>query len=344
MRTTPKRRSLISGTISTVSWGLALVYLSRRLYRELTRESVRGKVVLVTGGSRGLGLAMARELAQRGAHLVLCARTSSQLEKAQSELEAKGSQILTVEADLRDQGQASKVVTKTIDRFGRIDILINNAGMMITGPENVMSEEDYKAVMDTNLWSALYMTNEVLPFFKQQGHGHIVNICSIGGKFAVPHMLPYSVSKFALAGLSQGLASELAKDNVKVTTVFPNLMRTGSPRNITVKGDHQREYRWFKVAGSLPLLSQGATDAAKQIINGIETGRAELVLTLPAKLVAVAQGIAPGVLSAAGKLANRFLPESQDTQTKTGQESESQITRGKIGRISDQAAKDYNQL
>src|SRR5947208_13760729 len=114
--------------------------------------------------------------------------------------------------------------------------------------------------------------------------GRIVNISSIGGRVSIPHLVPYSASKFALVGLSDGLRAELAKDNVIVTTVCPGLMRTGSPRNATFKGRHRAEYAWFAISDSLPVTSMDAGRAARQIVEACRYGEAEVVLSLQAKL------------------------------------------------------------
>jgi short-subunit dehydrogenase len=332
-----------SSTARSIGLVLALAFVSSKIYRQLTRISLRDKVVLITGGARGLGLALARELASKGASLILCSRTASQLEQARQELEAIGCPVFTMVTDLRDEQQVADLFQQSILRFGRIDMLINNAGVMIAGPQNVMDIDDFKNTMEANVWSSLYTIKAALPIFKSQRRGHIVNICSIGGKFAVPHMLPYSVSKFAMVGLSQGLAAELAKDRVKVTTVIPNLMRTGSPRNITVKGNHEAEYGWFKLAGSFPLVSQNADQAARQIVKGIENGRSEIVLTFTAKFVSAVQGIFPGAMGTVAKLMNALLPRSENTAAKKGWEAETRLTHGIIGAISDKAADKYNQ-
>jgi short-subunit dehydrogenase len=322
---------------------LALAFIYHKIYRQLTRVSLLNKVVLITGGARGLGLALARELASKGASLILCSRTAGQLEQARKELGARGCPVFTMVADVRDEKQVAELFQQSILRFGRIDMLINNAGVMMVGPQNVMGVDDFKDAMEANVWSSLHTIKAVLPIFKNQRSGHIVNICSIGGRFAVPHMLPYSVSKFAMVGLSQGLAAELAKDRIKVTTVIPNLMRTGSPRNITVKGNHEAEYGWFKLAGSFPLVSQNADQAARQIVKGIEAGRSEIILTFTAKFVSAVQGIFPGAMGTVAKLMNALLPRSENTAVKKGWDAETRLTHGVIGAISDRAAEKYNQ-
>jgi NADP-dependent 3-hydroxy acid dehydrogenase YdfG len=240
------KRKGISKIINTLGWGLLVTWAAGKVYRQLTRKSLKGKVVLVTGGARGLGLCIARELGSQGARLVLCSRNSEQLNKAKEELEQKGFVVLTVVTDITRPEQVTSMMDKIVDHYGTIDILINNAGMMIVGPENVMAVEDYKTVMEANVWGALHTIKAALPHFKHQRSGHIVNITSIGGRIAVPHMLPYSVSKFAMTGLSQGLATELKKENIIVTTVRQILCVPGARVISRLKGTMKRNMPGLK--------------------------------------------------------------------------------------------------
>jgi short-subunit dehydrogenase len=332
-------------TAVAVALGVGLFALGKTIYDEATRYDLNGKVVLITGGSRGLGLAMARLLAKKNARLVICARNEQQLENARMELMDSGAEVLAIEADVSNQSEVNRMIQMAINRFGQLDVLINNAGIMMVGAEDVMHVEEYKKVMDTNLWSALYTIKAALPQFMSQGEGRIVNICSLGGKIAVPHMLPYSVSKFAMVGLSEGLGAELKKDNILVTTVIPNLMRTGSPRNIWVKGDHQAEYEWFKMADSLPFLSQDAEEAAKAVIQGLEHGSNEVILTQTAKVMVALKGLMPGSMNAVLQLVNRFLPRSKNNQeVRRGWESETKLTNSWLARLSNDAAYKFNEV
>ncbi|MCF0069635.1 SDR family NAD(P)-dependent oxidoreductase [Dyadobacter sp. CY261] len=331
-------------TLGIALAGLGAMAIARAAYRRVTSLDFREKVVVVTGGSRGLGLETARILAGRGARIVLCARSQEHLEIAANELTALGAEVLTIAADLSHQDEAPRVIEKVIGHFGRIDVLINNAGVMMVGPENLMEIEDYHRLMDANCWSALYMIKAALPHFRVQGGGRIANICSIGGKISVPHMLPYSVSKFALTGLSEGLAAELKKDNIHITTVVPNLMRTGSPRNISLKGAHEDEYAWFKIADSLPFLSMDARVAASEIVKGIAAGDSEVILTPIARAASAMNGIAPGAVTTIMQWTNDFLPQGGDQEVKKGFESESEATTGLIGSRTDEAAVRNNQI
>ncbi len=136
--------------------------------------------------------------------------------------------------------------------FGRIDMLVNNAGVMHVGPLEHMAYGDYHQAMNVHFWGALHCTEAVLPYMRRRRSGRIVNIASIGGLIAVPHLAPYSASKFALVGYSDAVRAEVAKDGIRVTTVCPGLMRTGSAVNALVKGRHEAEFAWFGTLSSLP--------------------------------------------------------------------------------------------
>jgi len=204
--------------------------------------------------------------------------------------------------------------------------------------------EDYEQAMRTNFWASLYTMLSSIPYFKAQQGGRIVNITSIGGKVAVPHLLPYSASKFALVGLSEGLHTELKKHNILVTTVVPGLMRTGSTGHITVKGNHKAEYAWFKTSASSALLSVKPETAADRIIEALEYGRPEVTISLTARLATILQGIAPGFVSALLDVAERLMPDAVPggDVAKTGAESESRLSRI-LGKRSDVEALQNNQ-
>jgi len=338
----------ITKTLAFAAGGILMYALIRNIVRERNRQDLGGKVILITGASRGLGLIMARQLALRGAKLVICSRDSTTLSRATLELKTLGIDVLGLSVDITDRSQVRDMVRTIISRYGTIDILINNAGIIQVGPLDTMETEDFENAMKTNFWGALYCIQEVLPYLKTQREGQIVNITSIGGKIAVPHLLPYTASKFALTGLSEGLHAELKKYGIAVTTVVPNLMRTGSARQITVKGKHKAEYAWFKLAASSPLTAQDAERAAAEIIKGIEYKKNEIILTPSAKLATLLQGLVPGIMSTAFGLLNTLLPSTPSAQIgripRKGYESESAVTRGLLARSGNRAALQNNQV
>jgi NAD(P)-dependent dehydrogenase (short-subunit alcohol dehydrogenase family) len=325
--------------------GAGAVLAIRALARKAAEYDMRGRVVLITGGSRGLGLVMARELAREGAHLAICARDEGELTRAYEDLNWR-TRVLALPCDVTDRAQVDGLVRAVEDHYGRIDVLINNAGVIQVGPMEVMTPEDYEEAMRIHFWAPLYTTLAVLPEMRRRREGRIVNISSIGGKISVPHLLPYSASKFALVGLSEGLRSELAKDGVIVTTVCPGLMRTGSPRNATFKGRHQAEYAWFSISDALPVTSMKAERAARQVIAACKRGDAEVVLTIQAKLAALFHGVFPGLTADILGVVNGLLPEAGGIGTgrAKGKESRSGLAPSWLTTLSDNAARENNEV
>ena len=304
--------------------------LAARTWQRRGAYEFDGKSVLITGGSRGLGLVMARELAHEGARLTLIARDEEELDRAVQDIRARypGAEVVAVTADVRRRYDAERAVAQTVDQYGRIDVLINNAGIIQVGPLDHMTLADYEDAMNTHFWGPLYAITAALPHMRREGEGRIVNISSIGGKIAVPHLVPYSASKFALAGLSEGLRHELARDNIVVTTVYPGLMRTGSPVNAMFKGKRPQEYAWFAISDSLPLASIDARRAARQIVEACRVGRSELVITVQAKLAILAKDVAPELFSDVMTFISEMLPQPASAGdgdiARRGRESESE--------------------
>jgi short-subunit dehydrogenase len=225
-------------------------------------------------------------------------------------------------------------------------MLINNAGVIEVGPAEAMAVADYEEAMATNFWGVLYPTLEVLPGMRARGDGRIVNITSFGGKLGVPHLVPYSASKFAALGLSQGLRAELAADGVAVTAAVPGLIRTGSPRNAIFRGRHRAEYAWFSIADSLPGLSVSAENAAARILAAARRGDAEVLFPVVARVAAIAQAAAPNLTARLLAGVNRLLPRAPSGRTgrRRGAESQSPLSPSLLTRLGDRAARQYNQL
>jgi len=298
---------LLAGALLFVAWLIA------RFIRT-ARYPLYGKVILITGGSRGLGLVLARQTCARGGNVAIIARDPDELLRAKTDLVPRGGKVLTVECDLLDAGQTQLAVRKIIDRFGKIDVLINNAGIIEVGPLEHMTPEDFDRAMRLHFWAPFELISQIVPEMRIWGGGRIVNISSIGGKIAVPHMAPYSASKFALTGLSDALRAELARDNIYVTTVAPGMMRTGSHVNAKFKGKHDSEFAWFAASAGAPLLSMNANRAARKILAACRRGQPSLTLTFAARLQVVANALFPNLTGYAMQLANRFLPESSGVE------------------------------
>jgi NAD(P)-dependent dehydrogenase (short-subunit alcohol dehydrogenase family) len=278
-------------------------------------------VVLITGGSRGLGLAIADRFVRgsRPVRLVLAARHQDELEQAQTTLLARYSHLrpedfYLVATDLSDPAGCQRLVAEALARFGRIDVLVNNAGIIEVGPIEAQTTEAFERAMRINFFAALYTTWAALPQLRAQKplagwtrRAVIVNIASIGGKFAVPHMLPYSASKFAVLGFSEGLHVELRHKGIHVTTVCPGLMRTGGEEHAQFAGDVEAEKKWFKLAAKTPLIATTATHAAARIYAAVEAGRTEITITPQAWLIARSSGLMPETTQLGASLVNRYL-------------------------------------
>ncbi len=288
--------------------GAGLFCAARMALRLGRRMDFRGRTVLITGGSRGLGLLLARRFADERARVVICARDPGELERAAEDLRRRGAEVLSVQCDVTRPEELRELVVLATGRFGGIDVLVNNAGTITVGPMEVMTVEDFEEAMRTHFWAPLHATLAVLPSMRARGGGRIVNITSIGGKVPVPHLLPYTASKFALVGLSEGLRSELMKDGIYVTTIAPGLMRTGSHGNAMFKGQNRAEFALFSISDSLPITSMNADRAARRIIRACRYGEPEVVLSVQAKAAALFHGVCPGLWSDLNALLARALP------------------------------------
>jgi NAD(P)-dependent dehydrogenase (short-subunit alcohol dehydrogenase family) len=303
--------------------------------------------VVITGGSRGLGLLLARHASGQGAIVALLARNEEELARAESELLAKGRGVIALVCDVTRQVDVDTAMQTVLRRFGRIDVLINNAGIIQIGPLEHMTEADFEQTMRVHFWGPLHCINAVLPHMRSRRAGRIANITSIGGEVAVPHLAPYAASKFALVGLSNAVRAEVAKDGIRVTTVVPGLMRTGSPLNALVKGRHQAEYAWFATLSSLPLMTANADRAAKKILDACRHGDAYLTITPQARLATMFDALAPNVSAWLAARANQLLPPPDGRwgdQAWTGRDSRPRQLPRLATMLSDRAAVRNNEI
>jgi len=288
----------------------ALAYAAWRALAR-PRSALTGEVALVTGGSRGLGLLIARELAREGCTIAICARDEQELARAREDLARRGARVAAFRCDVSQRDQVEALVRQVTDRFGRIDILVNNAGIIQVGPLESMTVRDFEQAMAVNFWGTVYATLAVLPQMRRRRAGRIANITSIGGVVAVPHLLPYDASKFAARGFSEGLHSELAGTGITVTTIVPGLMRTGSPVNAFFKGRAAAEYTWFSLGDATPLTAMSAARAARRIVDAIARGEAEVTLSWQARLLGLVHDLFPGATTKLLGRVSRLLPSAQ---------------------------------
>jgi len=315
----------------------------RAALRALRAQDLTGRTALVTGGSRGLGFALAQELASSGARVAICARGEEALERARQRLAAAGADVLATRCDVARRDEVDAWVAQVTERFGQVDVLVNNAGVISVGPLLAQRPEDFARAMDIHFWGIVNTVYAVLPQFLERGEGTIANVTSIGGKVSVPLLSSYNPSKFAAVGLSQGLHAELARHGIHVLTVVPGLMRTGSYLSALFKGDQELLYTLFAPVAASPLNTIAADRAARRIVRGIRHRETEVTLTLHAKVLARVTGAAPGLVSEALSVVNRVLPDSSDPRLVRGDQIDSAVDESIAMALGRRAARATNQ-
>lgn len=187
----------------------------------MKQEAFRDQVVIVTGASAGIGKALALQLASQGAKVVIAARRAERLEQTAAECRSLGGEILVLPTDVSDESQCKTLVDRTIATFGRLDMLVNNAGMAVVAPFDEYPDLDlFRHTMDVNFYGAVYCTYYALPYLKET-KGRIVAISSMGGKAAIPYNTSYCASKYGIHGFYDALRMELNRHGVSVTLICP---------------------------------------------------------------------------------------------------------------------------
>jgi NAD(P)-dependent dehydrogenase (short-subunit alcohol dehydrogenase family) len=244
----------------------------------------------VTGASRGLGLEIARELAGEGARLTLVARDGERLEQAVGSLRTT-TDVLALPADVGDVDQVEGAVAAAVARFGGLDVLVNNAGVVGFGRAEEVPVERYATAMAVHFWGPLHAMRAAFPHLRRTGDGRVVNVTAIEGRVGLPRLAPWAASKGALAALSQSVRAEWLRERVWVTTVCPGPIRSGPS--------------WAILRA--PGLSIDPARAARQVIRACRRGDAELVLPASARLLVRFHALAPGPASRLTALADHFL-------------------------------------
>ncbi|MBD1923949.1 SDR family oxidoreductase [Microcoleus sp. FACHB-831] len=238
--------------------------------------------VLITGASQGIGKATAELFASKGEYnIVLAARQPDRLEAVAQDLQKLGHSALAVPTDVRDPDQVQALVQKALDRFGSIDVLINNAGRYISGPADKFSLEDWHKTIDLNLWGYIHTIHALLPHFLQRGSGTIVNLSSIGGKVPIAYLVPYSTSKFAVTGLTESLHAELAPKGIHVCGIYPNLIKSSLMERAIFRGiddeDAQARREQLNMVLKVPVVEK-PEDVAKAIWDAVKHKKSEVVV------------------------------------------------------------------
>lgn len=336
------RDALVGHAAKTAAAAAILVaglWVSRRIGSGV---SLRGRTALVTGGSRGLGYLIAERLLMEGCRVAICARDSVDLARAERRLSVYGGEIVAFACDVSDHAAVDAMVAEIERRFSTVEVLVNNAAVIQVGPLETLDVEDFRTAIDIDYLGAVHTTLAVLPGMRRMGRGRIANITSIGGKVAVPHLLPYDAAKFAAVAFSEGLCSELAGTGISVTTVVPGLMRTGSPARVEYRGRPADEYRWFALGGLTWLTAMSAERAAKRIVKAIRRGETEIVMSWQAKLLRIAHDLAPGMTVGVLGMVNRLLPNAGAHERAQGTELRGELP-STMERALDRAARRSNQ-
>jgi short-subunit dehydrogenase len=290
---------------------VGLVYWLVRFFRPRHSTLVlNDKVVIITGASSGLGRALAFAFARRAARVVLVARREDRLEMVRREIEPYTSAVMVIPADLTDEAQLQRVVDLTLERFGRIDVLVNNAGISIGGPFVEQDARRIEQMVRLNLWAAIRLTQLALPSMLAHNHGYILNIGSGLSRAAVPMFAPYVATKYGLAGFSDALRRELHRTGVHVTLVLPGWMHTDM---ITPEVENLVERYGFPV--------EHPDFVAERAVLGLVRGEHEIVLGgFLARLGVLVERYAPILLNIYWKL--WMTPEWASTMSKIGHSTE----------------------
>jgi NADP-dependent 3-hydroxy acid dehydrogenase YdfG len=253
-------------------------------------RTIQGTIVVITGATSGIGRATALAFGEAGAKVVVAGRREERLNELVAELENKGCAALAVKMDVADQAQVENLIAKAIERFGKIDTLINNAGVGIAASFAEQSLADFKQVMEVNFWGAVYACKAVVPHMRKNKNGLIINISSIFGKRGMPYETAYSASKFALAGFSEALRAELMTENIDVSTIYPGAVQT----EIFETANNQTG---LDLGASLPKFP--ASEMAKIILNNARFPQAEVVMAGDAIALNFFNKLAPGLVDLA---------------------------------------------
>jgi NAD(P)-dependent dehydrogenase (short-subunit alcohol dehydrogenase family) len=274
----------------------------------LFRPRRTGRVAAVVGGTRGLGIDLARELQRRGYEVALCARDALEIDRVRAEFAGRGVKVLASVHDATDAAGMEQFVADIVAQHGRLDVLFTCAATIQVGPLEAMTRVDFEDALRQIFWTTYHPSMAALPVMRRQQSGHLAHVTSFGGKVSVPHLLPYCTAKFAATGFSEGLRAAVAKDGIRVTTITPGVMRTGAHVNAPFKGNQEAEYTWFAAGATLPLVSLGSERAARRIVDAVERGKAECTLSAAIRLLVVANAVFPGLTSRLLAIQDALLP------------------------------------
>jgi NAD(P)-dependent dehydrogenase (short-subunit alcohol dehydrogenase family) len=254
-------------------------------------RKLRGTTAVITGATSGIGRETALEFARSGVNVVVAGRREERLQQLVSEIDSTGGHALGVVTDVAEQAQVEHLIESAVKRFGRIDTLVNNAGVAFAGRFDQMTLEDFRRVMDVNFWGAVYASKAAVPrMLEQRGGGVIINVSSIFGKRGVPFQTAYCATKFALAGFSEALRTEVMSNGIDVSAIFPGAVET----EIFESASNQTG---MEVPGFVPKFPAKAM--AKIIVQTARFPQPEVVMALDAQAINFFNTVAPGLMDLA---------------------------------------------
>lgn len=299
------RWAKVAGVVGLAALGGAAAMI---VARERRRIELRGAVAIVTGGGRGLGWAIAQELAREGCKLAICGRDAEVLESAVSTLRARGATVIGAQCDASQEREVQAFVKGVLAHFGHIDVLINNAGQCFVGPATDLQAGDVEYALQNIFWAQFHPTMAVLPHMRRRGFGRIVNVTSIGGKVPTPHQAAYVAGKFAATGWSETLATELRKEGIEVSTVTPPPLQDGAPLHAHFNGRAEEEFEWFAKTLTSPMRATSTERAARTVVSAARYGDTERTVSPMSWLSSRTYGMAPNLMSRVLSMVDRGLP------------------------------------
>lgn len=254
--------------------------------------------VLITGASQGSGKATALLFAQKGYNVVLAARNLERLEATANEVRSLGGSVLAIPTDVGDAQQVQELVNKALETYGNIDVLVNNAGICLTGSMAKTTLEDWHQIMNTNFWGYVYTINAILPHFLDRQTGTIINVGSVGGKMPVPDMTAYCASKYAVTGLTETLRFELAPKGINVCSVHPGIINSNFMERAQFRGENNSEVENRRQQMETVLKSSFVSqpeDIAKAIWEAVHKKQSDTVVGLTS-IATEAYRLFPGLM------------------------------------------------
>jgi short-subunit dehydrogenase len=250
----------------------------------MARRDLHGKRIIITGASSGIGAGLTIEAAKRGALVLATARNADRLQTIVAQAKAEGGRVETITGELTDSGDRQRIIQAVEQKFGGLDLLINNAGIGATGHFQYAGPERLRQIMEVNFFAVCELTRLAIPLLKNGNDPAILMINSVAGRRAIASRSEYSASKYALMGFTEALRAELSKDDIQVHTVLPGLTQSNFEQNMIENNARHSLHA---------QRSMTASQCAQQILDGVERRVNERVLTLKGKLLLLASRLAP---------------------------------------------------